>query len=252
MTHRFASADPAYRGWQWAVTVARVPRGKTVTVDEAVLLPGEDALLAQAWVPWSQRLAPGDLGVGDLLATEPDDERLEPGYAAAGGSERDRGEVDDDTDRVALWELGLGRVRVLSRIGRDDAVDRWYSGEHGPTAPLAEAAPAPCSTCGFVLPLGGLAAPGVRRLRERLLAQRRQGRLLRPRLRRPLRGRGAAADRSRWPRRSGTTSSSTSSPCTRSRTRRGRSTRPRTPRTWATADPGPRPGQPTTAFSASS
>jgi hypothetical protein len=155
LTHRFASADPAYRGWQWAVTLARVPRGKSVTVCEAVLVPGPDALLAQAWVPWSQRLAPGDLGVGDLLATEPDDERLEPGYTAAGGSERDRGEADDDTDRVALWELGLGRVRVLSEIGRDDAVDRWYSGEHGPTAPLAEAAPAPCSTCGFVLPLAG-------------------------------------------------------------------------------------------------
>ena len=23
LTHRFASADPAYRGWQWAVTLAR-------------------------------------------------------------------------------------------------------------------------------------------------------------------------------------------------------------------------------------
>jgi hypothetical protein len=155
LTHRFASADPAYRGWQWAVTLARVPRGKTVTVCEAVLVPGEDALLAQAWVPWSQRLAPGDLGVGDLLATEPDDERLEPGYTAAGGNEKDRGEADDDTDRVALWELGLGRVRVLSEIGRDDAVDRWYSGEHGPTAPIAEVAPAQCSTCGFVVAMGG-------------------------------------------------------------------------------------------------
>jgi hypothetical protein len=155
LTHRFACEDPAYRGWQWAVTLARVPRGKSVTVCEAVLLPGDDALLAQEWVPWSQRLAPGDLGVGDLLTTEPDDERLEPGYTAAGGGEQDRGEADDDTDRVALWELGLGRARVLSEIGRDDAVDRWYSGEHGPTAALAEAAPAQCSTCGFVVPLGG-------------------------------------------------------------------------------------------------
>jgi hypothetical protein len=44
---------------------------------------------------------------------------------------------------------------VLSPVGRDDAVDRWYSGESGPTAPVAEAAPAQCSTCGFVVPLGG-------------------------------------------------------------------------------------------------
>jgi hypothetical protein len=155
VTHRFATTDPAYRGWQWAVTVTRVPRGKVATVSEAVLLPGEDAMLAQEWVPWSQRLAPGDLGVGDLMPTDPDDERLEPGYTDAPKDEASVREADDDTDRVAIWELGLGRPRVLSEIGRDDAVDRWYSGEHGPTAPIAEAAPAPCSTCGFLVPLGG-------------------------------------------------------------------------------------------------
>ena len=64
------------------------------------------------------------------------------------GDDRD---ADDDTDRVAVWELGLGRARGCCRsIGRDDAVDRWYSGEHGPTAPIAEAAPAHCATCGFL------------------------------------------------------------------------------------------------------
>jgi hypothetical protein len=155
-THRFACLDPAYAGWHWAVTVARVPRGRTVTLCEAVLLPGEEALLAQEWVPWSQRLAPGDLGVGDLLPSDPDDDRLEPGYeqsARSGGADDDP--ADDDTDRVALWELGLGRARVLSPVGRDDAVDRWYSGEHGPSSPMAEAAPAPCSTCGFLVALGG-------------------------------------------------------------------------------------------------
>ena len=155
MTHRFACSDPAYRGWQWAVTIARAPRGKVATVCEAVLLPGSDALLAQEWLPWSQRLAPGDLGVGDLMPTDPDDERLEPGYTATVRDAAAERETDDDTDRVALWELGLGRPRVLSEIGRDDAVDRWYSGEQGPSSALAEAAPAPCSTCGFVTPLGG-------------------------------------------------------------------------------------------------
>lgn len=159
-THRFASGDPAYRGWLWAVTVARVPRSRSVTVCEAVLLPGDEALLSKEWVPWSDRLAPGDLGVGDLLPSDPDDARLEPGYLQTGAAGRlaaedDASAVDDDADRVALWELGLGRVRVLSLVGRDDAVDRWYSGDHGPTAPMAESAPAPCSTCGFVLPLAG-------------------------------------------------------------------------------------------------
>jgi hypothetical protein len=152
-THRFACLDPAYRGWHWSVTLARVTRAKTATVCEAVLLPGPDALRAPEWVPWVKRLAPGDVGVGDLLPTEADDDRLEPGYTAVDLDSEDP--VDSDADRVAIWELGLGRPRVLSPIGRDDAVDRWYTGEHGPTSAIAEAAPAQCSTCGFVVHIGG-------------------------------------------------------------------------------------------------
>lgn len=157
VTHRFACVDPGYVGWHWAVTVARVPRSKSVTLCEAVLLPGGDALLSRPWLPWSERLAPGDLGVGDLLPTAADDDRLEPGYTSTGVLDGEAGDepADDDSDRVAIWELGLGRARVLSPIGRDDAVARWYSGESGPTAPVAEAAPAPCSTCGFVVPVSG-------------------------------------------------------------------------------------------------
>jgi len=144
-THLFASLDPAYRGWRWAVTLTRVPRGRTVTVDEVVLLPGEEAMLAPAWVPWSERLRPGDLGVGDLLPTQADDPRLVPSYLAS---------EDDEVTGVA-FELGLGRARVLSFDGRVDAVERWYSGDQGPEAPIARAAPASCATCGFFVPLAG-------------------------------------------------------------------------------------------------
>ena len=49
-----------------------------MTVDESVLLPGADALLAPAWVPWQDRLRPGDVGIGDLLPASADDERLVP------------------------------------------------------------------------------------------------------------------------------------------------------------------------------
>jgi Protein of unknown function (DUF3027) len=155
VTHDFACLDQAYRGWRWAITLTRASRSKIVTVDEAVLLPGPDSLLAPAWVPWSERLKPGDLGVGDLLVTDEDDDRLEPGYAGAVALGERVEEVADEIDRVAIWELGLGRVRVLSPIGRDDAIDRWYSGDRGPTAPIALAAPATCSTCGFFLPMAG-------------------------------------------------------------------------------------------------
>ncbi len=80
VTHFFECKEPGYRGWRWAVTVTRASRAKNVTLDETVLLPGPDSLLAPEWVPWSERLRPGDMGPGDLLPTEQDDPRLEPGY----------------------------------------------------------------------------------------------------------------------------------------------------------------------------
>jgi hypothetical protein len=144
VTHYFTCTDKAYVGWRWAATLARTPDSERATVDEVVLLPGEGALLPPPWVPWQERLRPGDLGVGDILPTRADDDRLVPAYAS----------TDEDEDDVAFF-FGLGRERVLSRIGRDDAVDRWYSGGPGPEAPIAKAAPAHCGTCGFWLPVSG-------------------------------------------------------------------------------------------------
>jgi len=149
VTHSFASTERGYVGWRWAVTLARAPRAKNVTVSEISLLPGGDALVAPEWLPWSERLRPGDLGVGDMLATAPDDDRLVPGYTAD-----DREVADPAVDAVA-FELGLGRPRVMSRLGRLEAAERWYDGDRGPQAPIALSAPAHCGTCGFYLPLAG-------------------------------------------------------------------------------------------------
>ena len=77
-THLFACLDPAYAGWRWAITLARASRSRLVTVSESLLLPGPEALLAPEWVPWRDRVRPGDLGVGDLLPAQQDDERLVP------------------------------------------------------------------------------------------------------------------------------------------------------------------------------
>jgi hypothetical protein len=145
--HRFVSRVPAYRGWYWAVVITRAPRAKAVTVDEVLLLPGDDALLAPEWVPWSDRVEAGDLGVGDLLPTAADDPRLVLRM-------QDVGELSDDS---LFFELGLGRARVLSLEGREQAATRWYDGEPGPSAPIARSAPAQCDTCGFYVRLvGGL------------------------------------------------------------------------------------------------
>ena len=63
--------------------------------------------------------------------------------------------VDQDSLRDVVDELGLGRARVLSLEGRDLAAERWYDGSHGPDAPLAQAAPASCDSCGFLVRLAG-------------------------------------------------------------------------------------------------
>ncbi|GIG58587.1 hypothetical protein Lfu02_29590 [Longispora fulva] len=148
VTHFYECLLAGYRGWHWSVTVTRISRSKHVTVCETTLLPGPDALTTPEWVPWNERIQAGDVGVGDLLPTAPDDDRLAPAYVLS----------DDPAVEEVSWEIGLGRPRVLSRTGRLDAAQRWYEGEHGPNAPIAKAAPdnAQCAGCGFFLPLAGL------------------------------------------------------------------------------------------------
>ncbi|WP_249040590.1 DUF3027 domain-containing protein [Nocardia cyriacigeorgica] len=143
-THRFEATLAGYRGWQWAVVVAAPPGADHPTVSESALLPGPDALIAPEFVPWDQRVRPGDLAPGDLLAPPPNDPRLAPGYTATG---------DPEIDEVA-YQVGLGRSQVLSLEGREEAAQRWYT-EFGPDTEMAKAAPGTCGTCGFYLPLAG-------------------------------------------------------------------------------------------------
>lgn len=144
LTHWFAAEHGGYRGWRWSVTLAAAPEGP-VTVNEVVLLPGPDAVVAPAWLPWQERIRPGDLGVGDLLPTDPDDDRLVPAYLAS----------DDPAVEEVAMEIGLGRTRVLSRFGRESAAERWQDGPHGPGTDMARQAPDRCGTCAFLLPLAG-------------------------------------------------------------------------------------------------
>lgn len=151
-THLFVCLNPAYLGWNWAVVLVRASRAKIATVNDVVLMPGEQALTAPTWVPWAERIQAGDLGVGDILPTPADDKRLVAGLTG-----------EDDLEGVASlapltpgqWELGLGRVRVLSPIGRDEAALRWHAGDTGPQTAMARNAAHECATCGFLVTLGG-------------------------------------------------------------------------------------------------
>ena len=149
VTHYFAAQHAGYQGWRWAVTVARAAHRREVTVDEIVLLPGPSAVVAPPWVPWRERVQAEDVAPGSLLPAEDSDPRLVPGYT---GADED---LDERAVRAVIEELGLGRARVLSPEGRVDVASRWYAGSHGPEAAVAQAAPAPCATCGFVVRLAG-------------------------------------------------------------------------------------------------
>ncbi|MCI6585435.1 MAG: DUF3027 domain-containing protein [Mobiluncus sp.] len=147
VTHFFECLKPGYKGWVWAVTLARVPHARTGTISETDLLPSEGALLAPPWIPWAQRLEPGDLSRRDATPYDPDDPNLDQGYEATG----------EDADEIALWELGLGRKRVLNHAGRDAAVKRWLHDQHSRTELDRHGNPPdnPCSTCGYLWKIDG-------------------------------------------------------------------------------------------------
>ena len=152
VAHTFDCLLPGYRGWHWSVTLARASRSRQPTVGEVVLMPGPAAVLAPQWIPWSDRLRAGDLAVGFIATTDPDDIRLAPGWS---GEDDLTGPLDDSPLHPVNWEPGLNRPRVLSEDGRRDAASRWYGGEHGPHASMAKAAPGKCGTCGWLLLIGG-------------------------------------------------------------------------------------------------
>ncbi|MFL6060408.1 MAG: DUF3027 domain-containing protein [Marmoricola sp.] len=156
ITHYFACTQAGYPGWRWAVTVARAEGQDAVTIDEVVLLPGQDAITAPPWIPWRERIKPGDLSPGDLLPVDEDDARLVPTYLTGDpGDDPELAEVNRQQLKAVADELGLGRSRVLSIEGRDMAAQRWYDGEQGPDVPLAQSAPAFCGSCGFLVSLVG-------------------------------------------------------------------------------------------------
>ena len=144
-TLRFACLDRGYRAGSGPSRSPRCRR-RAPTVSEVVLLPGADALRPPTWVPWEERVRPGDLGVGDLLPAAPDDDRLVPGLRAVrrpGRRGRRRTSSASDGSGCSAGPDGTTRPNdgTPASSGR---TARWRSPR-----------PAHCVTCGFYLPLRG-------------------------------------------------------------------------------------------------
>ncbi len=116
VTHLFESKLAGYGGWQWYAVLTRNSRSKVVTVDELGLLPSEDSILPPEWIPWAERVRPGDEQAADeagspaRAATREDtgssDAALVPGgledASEAGTGDPDGDDPDgDDSDDAA-------------------------------------------------------------------------------------------------------------------------------------------------------
>src|SRR5215207_2497971 len=69
----FAATMGGYPGWHWTVSLAEL-EDEPPTVLETELMPGDGALLAPDWVPWSERLE--EYRAAQAAAGEPDESVL--------------------------------------------------------------------------------------------------------------------------------------------------------------------------------
>lgn len=134
--HRFESLTPGYKGWEWVAVLTCVPGTEDLTVNEVSLQAGKTAQLAPEWIPYEDRVLPGDLGPGDVLPPKHGDERLvEPSTLAD----------EDGFCRNQQAEM------VLSDVGLKEAAKRWRAAR-GRGTPMARRAEHQCATCAFFLP----------------------------------------------------------------------------------------------------
>ncbi|ANJ26397.1 DUF3027 domain-containing protein [Agromyces aureus] len=121
LTLHFASDMSGYPGWHWSVTLVRVDDDDP-TILETQLMPGERALLAPAWVPWSERLA--DYRAAQAVAVA---------AARAAGEEPEADELDDVEFDDASEELEIDaddEYEDDDHIEEDDHLDDDEHDDH--------------------------------------------------------------------------------------------------------------------------
>lgn len=122
LTLLFAADLSGYPGWHWSVTIARVDDGEP-TVLETELMPGESALLAPDWVPWSERLADyraaQEAAAAAAAEAAEDEARDEEELGDEDAEDVDEDEIDDDADLDDDAELDA----AFGHDAGDDAFD---------------------------------------------------------------------------------------------------------------------------------
>ena len=142
--HRFVSEVPGYSGWEWIAVLASVPGSGEITVNEVSLQAGRDAKLAPEWVPYEDRVQPGDLGPGDVLPPRLDDNRLIQWRA-----------LDAVPDGNQGFPRNPAAEDTLSEQGLQEAVARWRA-TNGADSDFAQQAEFNCETCAFYLPFNSM------------------------------------------------------------------------------------------------
>ena len=142
--HRFVSEVPGYSGWEWIAVLASVPGSGEITVNEVSLQAGRDAKLAPEWVPYEDRVQPGDLGPGDVLPPRLDDNRLIQWRA-----------LDAFPDGNQGFPRNPAAEDTLSEQGLQEAVARWRA-TNGADSDFAQQAEFNCETCAFYLPFNSM------------------------------------------------------------------------------------------------
>lgn len=124
VTHRFATDLPGYRGWDWFATLARAPRSRIVTVCEIGLLPGDEAIVAPDWVPWSDRVSAEEKARLDAIAAGEDPEKALQ-RLRSGGEPAETDEAADTGDPASPDESpGEGGDSAGGDASADTAADQ--------------------------------------------------------------------------------------------------------------------------------
>ena len=109
----FSTTMQGYPGWRWVVSTGLVT-GSAPTVLELALVPGEGALLAPPWIPWTERLA-------EWRRSHPTEDGLDLGD--------DEDADTDDTDEVDDDDVDIDGVEVELDVDDDDDLESYVIGD---------------------------------------------------------------------------------------------------------------------------